>query len=58
MFHKESCLELRQLAAQHGVDAANEMLSKTVADLERIGKIHRIGGKGRHLSFVLATFEE
>lgn len=55
--HKEPCLELRQLAALHGVDAANETLSKAVADLRRRGKISRIGGQGQRTSFVLATFE-
>ena len=54
---KWSCLDLRQLAALHGVDAANETLSKAVADLRRRGKIACIGGRGARASFVLATFE-
>lgn len=56
-FRKEPCLDLRHLAVQHGVNAANELLSRAISDLERNGKIRRIGGKGRHASFVLATFE-
>jgi len=55
--HQMSCLDLRQLAALHGVDAANEMLTKAVADLRRRGKISRIGGQGQRRLFVLATFE-
>lgn len=56
-FRKELCLDLRQLAARHGVDAANEALSRIVSDLKRKGRIHRIGGQGRRASYVLATFE-
>lgn len=56
-FHQQSCLDLRQLAALHGVDAANETLTKAVADLRRRGKISRIGGQGLRRLFVLATFE-
>lgn len=56
-FHQKSCLDLRQLAALHGVDAANETLTKAVADLRRRGKISRIGGQGQRRLFVLATFE-
>jgi DNA-binding GntR family transcriptional regulator len=55
--HRESCLDLRQLAARHGVDAANETLARAIADLRRRGKISRIGGRGRRASFVAATFE-
>jgi len=55
--HQEPCLDLRQLAVLHGVDAANEMLTKAVADLRRRGKISRIGGRGQRRLFVLATFE-
>ena len=54
---QRACLDLRQLAALHGVDAANETLSRAVADLRRRGKISRIGGRGARASFVLATFE-
>ena len=52
-----SCLDLRQLAALHGVDAANETLFKTVAELRRQGQITRVGGRGARTSFVAATFE-
>lgn len=55
--HQKPCLDLRQLAALHGVDAADEALAKAVADLRRRGKISRIGGQGQRRSFVLATFE-
>ena len=55
--HKESCLDVRQLAALHGVDTTNETLSKAIADLRRRGKISRIGGRGPRTSFILATFE-
>ncbi len=54
---RRSCLDLRQLAALHGVDAANETLARAVADLRRRGKISCIGGRGARASFVLATFE-
>jgi hypothetical protein len=54
---EESCLDLRQLAALHGVDAANESLFKAIADLRRRGKITRIGGRGSRTSFVAGTFE-
>ncbi len=57
VLRKEMCLGLSRLAARHGVDANNETLARTVNDLERHGKIHRVAGKGRHASFVLATFE-
>jgi len=56
-FRQESCLDVRKLAALHGVDAGNEKLCRTILDLERDGKIRRIRGKGRNASFVLATFE-
>jgi len=55
--HKQPCLDLRRLAALHDVDAANETLTKAVADLRWRGKISRIGGQGQRTSFVLATFE-
>lgn len=56
-FRQESCLDVRKLAALHGVDARNETLCRAILDLERSGKIRRIRGKGRNTSFVLATFE-
>ena len=55
--HQESCLDLRQLAAHHGVDAANEALFKAIADLRRRGKITRIGGHGSRTLYVASTFE-
>lgn len=55
--HQESCLDLRQLAALHGTDVANDTLLKAIADLMRRGKITRIGGRGPRTSFVPATFE-
>ena len=54
---QQACLDLRQLAALHGVDAANAMLTKAVAELKRRGKIARICGQGQRRLFVLATFE-
>ena len=54
-FWEESCLDLRQLAARHGVDASNEALYTAVGDLRRTGRIHRIGGQGRRMLFVLAS---
>ena len=54
---KQSCLDLRQLAALHGTDVANDTLLKAIADLMRRGKITRIGGRGPRTSFVPATFE-
>lgn len=55
--HQKSCLDLRQLAALHCTDAANEALLRAVAELRRRGKIARIGGRGARTSFVPATFE-
>jgi len=55
--HQESCLDLRQLAALHGTDVANEALLRAIADLRRRGKITRIGGRGPRALFVPATFE-
>ena len=52
-----SCLNLRQLAVLHGVDAANDALVTAVTDLKRKGCIRPIGGQGRRASFVLATFD-
>ncbi|MDD2929529.1 MAG: hypothetical protein PHP05_00755 [Sideroxydans sp.] len=58
VFHRFACIDLRKLAVELGVDAANAMLRMVVGDLERNGKIRRIGGvRGRHTLFVLATFE-
>jgi len=58
VFRQRACLDLRKLAAALGVDAANAMLRMVIENLERNGKIRRIGsGKGRHTLFVLATFE-
>ena len=56
--HQESCLDLHQLAALHGVDSADETLVKAVTGLRRRGKITRIGGRGSRSSFVPATFED
>lgn len=57
LFRKESCIDLRKLAAHHGVDATNVVLSTVISDLERNGKIRRIGGKGHRATFALSTFE-
>lgn len=58
VFRRFACLELRKLAVELGVDAANAMLRMAIGDLERNGKIRRIGSsRGRHTLFVLATFE-
>lgn len=56
-FRTYSFLDLRQIAARHGVAATNEHLCRTIDDLRHLGKICRIGGKGRRTLFVLATFE-
>ena len=56
-FDEESCLDVRQLAARHGVEASNEALHIAVGKLKRTGQIQRIGGQGQRTSFVLATFE-
>lgn len=55
--HLHSCLNVRQLAALHAVDASNEALVAAVADLKRRGRIRSTGGHGRHTAFVPATFE-
>ena len=57
VFRQNTCLDLRKLAVRLGVDTANGMLTTVVDELERNGKICRIGGKGRRTSFVLTTFE-
>lgn len=58
VFRRFACLDLRKLAVELGVDTANAMLRMVVGNLERNGKIRRIGGgRGRHTLFVLATFE-
>lgn len=58
VFRQSACLDLRKLAVALGVDSANAMLRMVIGNLERNGKIRRIGnGKGRHTLFVLATFE-
>lgn len=57
LFREESCLDLRKLAARYSVDTGDAMLTMVVGNLERNGKIRRIGGTGRRVAFVLATFE-
>lgn len=58
VFRRFACLDLRKLAVELGVDTANAMLRMVVGNLERNGKIRRIGGgRGRHTLFVLSTFE-
>lgn len=58
MFRRFACLDLRKLAVELNVDTANAMFRMAVGDLERNGKIRRLGGgRGRHTLFVLATFE-
>lgn len=58
VFRQFACLDLRKLAVALGVDTTNAMLRMAIEELKRNGKIRRIGGKGRHTLFVLATFEE
>lgn len=56
--HRDVCLDLRQLAALHHVASDDPMLFKTLHNLERAGKIRRIGGgKGKRTSFVLSSFD-
>ncbi len=57
VFRQNAFLDLRKLAFQLGVDTASSMLTAVIGNLQRNGKIRRIGGKGRHALFVLATFE-
>lgn len=57
VFRQQSCLDLRKLAARLGVGAGNAILSMVIGDLARRGQIRRLGGKGRHAIFILATFE-
>jgi|APLak6261702949_1056265.scaffolds.fasta_scaffold05366_4 hypothetical protein len=57
LFRQNAFLDLRKLAFQLGVDTASSMLTAVIGNLQRNGKIRRIGGKGRHTMFVLATFE-
>ena len=57
VFRQNAFIDLRKLAVKLGVDTLNAALAMVVGNLERNGKIRRIGGKGRHTLFVLATFE-
>ncbi|WP_220635286.1 hypothetical protein [Georgfuchsia toluolica] len=57
LFRQDAFLDLRKLAVQLGVDTANSMLAAVIGNLVRKGIIRRLGGKGRHTLFVLATFE-
>ncbi len=57
LFRQNTFLDLRKLAFQLGVDTANSLLAAVIGNLQRNRKIRRIGGKGRHTLFVLATFE-
>ena len=57
VFRQNAFIDLRKLAVKLGVDTLNAALAMVVGKLERNGKIRRIGGKGRHALFVLATFE-
>ncbi|CAB1368780.1 hypothetical protein [Denitratisoma oestradiolicum] len=57
LFRQDTFLDLRKLAVRLGVDTANSMLTAVIGNLQRNGKIRRIGGKGRHTLYVLATFE-
>lgn len=57
IFRQDAFLDLRKLAVRLGVGTANSMLAAVIGNLLRNGKIRRIGGKGRHTLFVLATFE-
>lgn len=56
-FRKAPIRDRRQLASVHGVDAANEALSNVINCLERTGTIRRISGKGKRLTFVLASYQ-
>jgi len=55
--HQHTCLNVRKLAALHGVDASSEALAAAIADLNRRGRIHSTGCRSRHAAFVLATFD-
>ena len=57
VFRQNAFIDLRKLAVKLGVDTLNAALAMVVGNLERNGKIRRVGGKGRHALFVLATFE-
>lgn len=47
----------RNLDAKLSVDTADVVLKMVIGNVERGGKIRRIGGKGRRISLVLATVE-
>lgn len=57
LFRQEPCLDLRRLAFRLGLSTADAVLMATLRHLQRSGKISRIGGRGRHTQFALATFE-
>lgn len=57
LFRQEPCLDVRRLAYRLGLSTADAVLMATLRQLQRRGKISRIGGKGRHTQFALTTFE-
>lgn len=57
VLRRSTCIDLRRLAGQLGVDTANATLRMVIGKLERNRKIRRLGGSGRRALFVLATFE-
>lgn len=57
VLHEKQCLDSRRLSLALGVEPDNEALCKSVQDLLREGRIHRVGRSGRHCWFIAASFE-
>lgn len=57
-FSAEPCLELRQIAATHGVAIDCQELSSTLSVLEKDGRLCRLGGKGHRTVFIRSSFED
>lgn len=56
--HEKHCLDTRRLSFALGVESDNEALCKSVQDLLREGRIHRVARTGRRSWFVATSFEQ
>ncbi|MFT3849705.1 MAG: hypothetical protein QM739_13860 [Propionivibrio sp.] len=57
VLHEEFCLDTRRLSHVLGVDTNDEALCKSVQDLLREGRIHRVGRSGRRSWFLATSFD-
>lgn len=58
VLHEKQCLDTRRLSSALGVEPDDEALCKSVQDLLREGRIHRVGRSGRRSWFLVASFEQ